>query len=152
MKSSLKVLFLLKNSIQACVTFPKYLISLYVFNLCWKRVNEVKETNFTLGPSVKSGARGEIGLLVSDNADYGGHIVIMMQLTSNQSQHLPSSIFNIHKFIFSVLSPRVVLSSKSLGRASTWLSGICWHHYHDTILIIIIILQYYCHRTRWFWW
>ena len=113
-------------------------------------MNEVKDTNFTLGPSVKSGARGEMGLLVSDNADYGGHIVIMMQLTSNQSQQLPSSIFNIHKFIFSVLSPRVVLSSKSLGRASTWLSGICWHHYHDIIVIIIIILQHYCHRTRWF--
>ena len=41
-------------------------------------MNEVKETNFTLGPSVKSGARGEIGLLVSDNADYGGDIVIMI--------------------------------------------------------------------------
>ena len=41
-------------------------------------MNEVKETNFTLGPSVKSGARGKIGLFVSDDADYGGDIVIMI--------------------------------------------------------------------------
>ena len=41
-------------------------------------MNEVKDTIFTLGPSVKSGARGEIGLLVSDNADYEGDIVIMI--------------------------------------------------------------------------
>ena len=41
-------------------------------------MKEVKETNFTLGPSVKSRAREEIGLLVSDNADYGGDIVIMI--------------------------------------------------------------------------
>ena len=99
-------------------------------------MNEVKETNLTLGPSVKSGARGGIGLSGSDNADYRGDIVIMIQLTSNQSQQWPSSVFNIHKNIFSVLSPRVVLSSKSLGRASTWLSGICWHHYHYITILL----------------
>ena len=34
----------------------------------------------------KQGTTGEIGLLVSDNADYGEDLVIMIQLTSNQSQ------------------------------------------------------------------
>ena len=94
-------------------------------------MNEVKETNLTLGPSVKSGARGGIGLSGSDNADYRGDIVIMIQLTSNQSQQWPTSTFKNIYFQYSRLE------SSCLPRAWAGLQLGC----QVFVGIIIIILQ-----------